>query len=122
MTYVTEDELACKCCGRYKFADDFLYILNQIREECGFPLPVTSGYRCERHPIEADKKATGRPLGAHNRGVGVDIGVSGERAHRLIEVALKHGIPRIGVNQRGAARFIHLDIDTQGPRPTIWSY
>jgi zinc D-Ala-D-Ala carboxypeptidase len=40
-------------------------------------------------------------------------------------VALKHGITGVGVNQKGGARFIHLDdLEPTGhfPRPTIWSY
>ena len=121
-SYFSDAELSCSCCNVYHFYPEFLYILNVIREECGFPLPVTSGYRCNKHPAEAAKKASGRPYGAHNRGLAVDIGVSHERAHRLIEVALAQGIPRIGINQKGEGRFIHLDIDPSLPTPTIWSY
>lgn len=121
-SYFSDQELACTCCGTYHFEPEFLYILNVIRQECGFALPVTSGYRCSKHPAEAAKKASGRPSGAHSRGLGVDIGVSHERAHRLIEVAIAHGVPRIGINQKGLGRFIHLDIDTSLLSPTIWSY
>lgn len=121
-SYFSDQELACTCCGTYHFEPEFLYILNVIRQECGFALPVTSGYRCNRHPLEARKKAANKPYGAHNRGVAVDIGVSHERAHRLLEVAVAQGIPRIGVAQKGLSRFIHLDIDPSLPTPTIWSY
>ena len=117
-SYFTDAELSCSCCGAYSFAPEFLYILNVIREECGFPLPVTSGYRCPKHPVEARKRRSG----AHCRGLAVDIGVSGERAHRLVEVALRQGVPRIGIQQKGEGRFIHLDIDSSMPNPTIWSY
>ena len=120
--YFSEAELACQHCGKYQFADEFLYILNVIREECGFPLPVTSGYRCPDHPIEAAKRAAGKPMGAHSRGLAVDLAADRSRAHRLLEVALKQGIPRIGIKQSGDGRFIHLDIDTSLPSPTIWSY
>lgn len=118
--YFSEAELACQHCGKYHFADEFLYILNVIRGECGFALPVTSGYRCDNHPIEAAKERRG----AHNRGLAVDIACHGGRAMRLIEAAVGQGIPRIGVNQRGDlnSRFIHLDIDSSLPSPTIWSY
>jgi uncharacterized protein YcbK (DUF882 family) len=116
--YFSEAELSCSCCGAYEFAPEFLYILNVIREQCGFPLPVTSGYRCPKHPVEARKRAPG----AHSRGLGVDIGVGGERAHRLLEVALAQGVPRIGIQQKGEGRFIHLDIDSSLHNPTIWSY
>ena len=117
-SYFTDSELSCSCCGVYHFAPEFLYILNVIREQCGFPLPVTSGYRCDKHPAEARKTRKG----AHSRGLAVDIAVSHERAHRLVEVAISQGIPRIGINQKGEGRFIHLDIDSSLPTPTIWSY
>ncbi len=74
--------------------------LNKIREEVGFPLPVTSGYRCTNHPIEADKRRAGRPVGAHTTGKAVDIGVSGKDAHRLCAVAIINDVPRVGVNQK----------------------
>ena len=123
MSYFTENELRCKCgCGVYFFDESVLDALNAIRGACGFPFPVHSGYRCPEHPIEAAKVASGRPVGAHSSGKAVDIGVERERAHRLIQVALEHGCPRIGVNQRGDGRFIHLDWDYTRPHPTVWSY
>lgn len=123
MSYFTEDELRCKCgCGVYYFDESVLDTLNAIRGACGFPFPVYSGYRCPDHPIEAAKEASGRPIGAHCTGKAVDIGVEGERAHRLIQSALEHGCPRIGVNQTGSGRFIHLDWDYTRPHPTVWSY
>lgn len=117
MNYFSEDELRCQHSGEYKFDSDVLKILNAIRKEFG-PMPVTSGYRCREHPIEAAKE---RP-GAHTTGKAVDIGVSRDDAYRLITVAVGHGCPRIGVNQKGSGRFIHLDWDYERPYPTIWSY
>ena len=127
MSYFSDDELRCKCgCGQLgpngQFDPHALEQLNKIREEVGFALPVTSGYRCANHPIEADKRRAGRPVGAHTTGKAVDIGVSGKDAHRLCAVAVINDVPRIGVNQKGSARFIHLDWDLSRPNPTIWSY
>lgn len=116
--YFSEDELACSHCGKYKFDPQFLAVLNSIRDRVG-PMPVSSGYRCPAHPIEA-RKSNGP--GEHSTGLAVDIAVSGWRAHRLLEVALEHGIPRIGVNQKGSSRFIHLGMNEDYPNPTIWSY
>mgnify|MGYP001160067841 FL=1 len=117
MNYFSEDELRCQHSGEYIFDKDVLKILNAIRKEFG-PMPVTSGYRCPEHPIEAAKER----VGAHTTGKAVDIGVSRKDAYRLIHVALQHGCPRIGVNQRGDSRFLHLDWDYERPYPTIWSY
>lgn len=102
------------------FDATFRELLDDIRVACGFPLPITSGYRCPHHPIELAKDEPG----AHASGQAVDIQVSGERALRLIEVALAHGITRVGINQKGphTHRFIHLDICPDLPSPAIWTY
>ena len=50
---------------------------------------------------------------------------NGENALEIIRVAQKHGIQRIGIQQKGGGRFIHLDActDEDGfPNPAIWSY
>ena len=120
MNYFSEKELSCTCCGEYNFDDGFLLVLNQIRERCGFPLVVTSAYRCPNHPIEAAKENPGE--GEHCTGMAIDIGVSHDKAHILLQVALSMGIPRIGVNQKGAGRFIHLGMSPDFPYPTVWSY
>jgi len=118
MKYFSDDELKCKHCGGLVFDDGFRRTLDAIRADCGFALSVSSGYRCPDHPIEAAKDEPG----AHASGKAVDIAVRGEKALRLIEVALAHNISRIGVNQKGDSRFIHLDADTDLPNPAIWSY
>jgi len=122
MSYFSEAELKCQHCGVYRFDEDFLRLLNVIRVSCGFPLPVSSGYRCSGHPIEAAKEHPG--TGAHCTGKAVDIQISGWKAHRLLELALEHGIKRVGVNQSGphSKRFIHLDAALDLPNPAIWSY
>ena len=130
MSYFSKEELACKHCLKlgksvddsYYFDEHFLELLNSIRSDCGFALPISSGYRCTDHPINVQKYDDGKPLGAHAFGLAVDVVVDRKKAHRLLQVALEHGVPRIGVNQKGADRFIHLDCDISLPNPTIWSY
>jgi zinc D-Ala-D-Ala carboxypeptidase len=118
MNYFSKDELKCRHCGAYEIDEEFLGILNRIRADCGFPLVVTSGYRCLDHPIEAAKPAAG----SHTTGRAVDIAVSRRQAHTLLKVALMCGITGIGVQQNGNKRFIHLDMSDKHPRPTVWSY
>lgn len=120
--YFTEEELSCSCCGKNLFDEAALAKFNAIREECGFPLPVTSAYRCVEHPIEARKIEQGRPRGAHTYGKALDLAVTGERALKLIEVSLRHGAKRIGVNQKGSGQFIHVDFCDELPSPALWSY
>lgn len=78
---------------------------------------VTSGYRCEEHPIEARKALPGE----HTTGMCVDIACRGWDAARLTELAIKHGATRIGWNQKGGKRFIHMGWSKQFPRGT-WTY
>jgi hypothetical protein len=121
-SFFSAKELTCKCgCNTIEFDLTFLATLNAIREECGFPFALSSAYRCPKHPIEARKTKPG----AHSSGKAVDIACSGERALEVIRVAQKHGISRIGIQQKGSGRFIHLDGCTEAdglPSPAIWSY
>jgi len=120
--YFKAKELTCKCgCNKVEFDLGFLATLNAIREECGFSFALSSAYRCPEHPVEARKEVKG----AHTHGKAVDILASGENALEIIRVAQKHGIQRIGIQQKGSGRFIHLDGCTEEdgfPCPAIWSY
>ena len=121
-SYFKPKELTCKCgCNIVEFDLSFLATLNAIREECDFSFPLSSAYRCPQHPIEARKEVTG----AHCTGKAVDILASGEKALEIVRVAQKHGIQRIGIQQKGSGRFIHLDGCTEDdgfPCPAMWSY
>lgn len=122
MNYFSDDELRCSCCGELVFDEAFRALLNRIRDDFARPMRITSGYRCPSHPIEARKIASGGNAGTHSLGVAVDVAVSYGDAYELISIAIAHGIKRIGVNQKGSGRFIHLDSSTEHPSPTVWSY
>lgn len=121
----TYDEFACKCgCGRNEIEDSVIDSLQSMRDQIPFPMIISSGYRCEDHPIEAKKLTTG----PHNTGLAVDIVCSGTAALLLISLAMKEeSWNGFGINQRGDMdqRFVHFD-QCEGsqhrPRPHIWSY
>lgn len=121
-SYFKPKELTCKCgCNTIDFDLLFLSTLNAIREECGFSFALSSAYRCPKHPIEARKEVAG----SHSTGKAVDVLANGENALEIIRVAQKHGIQRIGIQQKGGGRFIHLDACTEDEgfsSPAIWSY
>lgn len=120
--YFTIKEFACKHCGRNFIDPAFVFELDALRHEVGFPMPVTSGCRCPEY--NAAVSSTGRS-GPHTTGRAVDIAVSHERAYRVLRASLAMRFTGIGVHQKGGGRFIHLDNlpDAPGqPRPTIWSY
>ncbi len=101
----------------------FLAHIDELRHRCGFPFVIPSGYRT---PAYNNKVSSSGFAGAHTTGKACDVGVSGDKAYRLLEEAFKMGVfTGIGINQKGANRFIHLDTCTVAdglPRPAIWSY
>ena len=114
----TATEFNCSHCGDNKMTPDFMAKLQALRTAYGKPMRITSGYRCPKHPIEAKKAAPG----AHASGCACDIGVEGAEAHKLLTLAMAAGFTGIGVQQKGAGRFLHLDTLTGATRPTVWSY
>lgn len=116
------EEFACHHCGANLIDDDFVTDLDDLRHHLGFALPISSGYRCPEY--NARVSSTGR-TGPHTTGRAADIEISRERAYLVLQTALMMKFSGIGVNQKGAARFIHLDNLPNAPgqpRPTIWSY
>jgi zinc D-Ala-D-Ala carboxypeptidase len=115
----SSSEMKCQHCGAEGISTKLMDKLQSMRTEYGKPMRITSAYRCPKHPIEAKKSTPG----AHALGIAADIGVEGQEAHRILELAFKHGFTGIGVQQKGSSRFIHLDVrDGELPTPVVWSY
>ena len=101
--YFRNAELNCNCCGFLIFSEDFRCILNDLREYCGHPFYITSGYRCEKH----NTKVGGSPTSYHLEGRAVDISrhnMNGEQLRKLIQTALNHDLT-VGI----ASSFVHID-------------
>lgn len=118
-------EFACKCgCNTNEIKDSFIDVLQEIRTKVGSPLVISSGYRCDKHPIEAAKPAPGE----HNDGTCADIRVSYRTAFEVNKAASNQPkVTAIGVSQKGdeGGRFLHIGIGpakSGRPRPHIWSY
>lgn len=121
--YFTEDELKCSHTGRCEMDDEFMWMVDQLREAYGKPLRVTSAFRDSSHPVEARKAKPG----THTFGRAIDLAVHGANAYEVIRIAQTIGFTGIGAAQKGpiATRFIHLDNlreDDGFPRPWVWSY
>lgn len=118
--HFTMEELTCHCgCGRMEMNDAFMQKLVAVRKELGFPLRVTSAFRCENSPYEKNKKKPG----THNLGRAVDITISYANAIKFLRVAFKHDlINGLGVYQpqgkHDVIRFIHVDDCDE----RIWHY
>ena len=114
----TPSEMACRCSncdGAAKMSHDFMMKLQAIRDDV-WPLAITSGYRCPRHPEETRKANPG----AHAQGKAADIGTTNSaQRFKILEAALKHGMIGIGT----AKSFIHVDDGhAYATRPAQWSY
>lgn len=99
------EEFNCHCCGKGgdKMNPKLLELLEQIREEVGEPVVITSGYRCAKH----NKACGGKPKSQHKLGNAADIQVKGlapHELHRLIE--RKFNPPGLG----GYPTFVHVDV------------
>ena len=46
--------------------------VDELRDRCGFPFVITSGYRSPQHPIEAKKDVPG----THAQGIAADIKIT----------------------------------------------
>ena len=111
--YFDIKEFDCSETGENDMKPEFIHSLDELREQCGFPFTITSGYRSERHSIEAAKQTPG----THARGIAADIAVAnGAQRRALIKHAMELGFGGIGV----AKTFVHVDIRTT--EPVVWAY
>ena len=95
--------------------ESFLFMLDELRERCGFPFTITSGYRSVNHTAERHKPAAKK--GTHTRGIACDIAVSnGVERMKIVKEALDMGFGGIGV----AKSFVHVDMRTT--TPVMWTY
>lgn len=115
--YFTDEEFACKCgCGKADVSSDLVARLDQLREQLGRPIVISSGFRCESH----NAAEGGVSDSAHTHGLAVDIKVSSgqERFEVLAKVIRGYMFKRIGI----AKTFIHVDIDDSKPQMVVWTY
>jgi uncharacterized protein YcbK (DUF882 family) len=109
------EEFNCTHTNANEMDEAFLHRLDELREKCGFPFKITSGYRDASHPNEVVKAAPG--TGTHCQGIAADIAVSnGVERMNIVHEALKMGFGGIGI----AKSFIHVDDRTT--TPVLWTY
>jgi len=88
--------------GATGIKDEFVHRLDELREACGFPFTITSGYRSPQHSKEIVKAQPGQ----HTKGVAADIRINGGvQRRRLVQEAIKLGFNGIGP----AKTFVHVD-------------
>lgn len=103
----------CSETGEMGISEAFVTRLDQLRETCGFPFRITSGYRSPRHSVEARKPKPG----THTQGIAADIACwEPWKRFVLIRHAMILGFKGIGV----AKTFVH--VDTREGTPAVWTY
>lgn len=116
--YDTDALLACSCCQAKGMEESFLEIMDEIREEVGTPLFVTSGYRCPIHNYNVSSTGT---TGPHTTGRAIDIRCTDSRLRYKLT---KAGLDR-GMRVTPAKSFIHFDDLNNHPdydKDVMWWY
>lgn len=67
--YFNRTEYICKCCGKGTLEEDTLKLLDEIREDFGEAISITSGFRCVKH----NSKVGGEKNSQHVLGKAADI-------------------------------------------------
>jgi len=113
--YFKLEDFECSETGENNISHDFVHRLDDLREACGIPFYITSGFRSKEHSVEKRKAKPG--TGTHARGIAADIAVQGgvERL-LLVEKALELGFKGVGV----AKGFVHVDM--RDTTPVLWCY
>lgn len=115
--YFALSEFNCQETNQNEMCPKFLERLDALREACGFPFVITSGFRSPNHSNERHKEKAG----THAQGIAADIKVnSGVQRFRIVQEAISMGFSGIGV----ASSFVHVDIrDLDGNEsPVMWTY
>lgn len=111
--YFDIKDFDCQETGNNEMSNAFIRRLDALREVCGFPFYISSGYRDPTHSIEKAKKVPGK----HSEGIAADIVVNGGAQRRQIVVhATAMGFGGVGV----AKTFVH--VDTRDTTPVLWCY
>ena len=123
----TFDEMACKNCshcgGISDMNEDFMMKLQQLRDACGFALPVNSGYRCFQKNIDCKGHPNSGHLDQDGQGsMAADLRVERNQARTVIRKAIEMGFS-VGIQQKGNSRFVHVDTKPRkSGNANLWSY
>jgi uncharacterized protein YcbK (DUF882 family) len=115
--YFKCEDFDCSHTGLNKIQPELVEKLDELRESCGFPFIITSGYRDPSHPEEIKKKKAG----THSQGIAADIKVAnGAQRYAIVKHAIALGFNGIGV----ANSFIHVDLrKCNANAPSVmWKY
>lgn len=120
MKELTDQELACKCCGKVKFDNNSKEKHEKLIYFLSWHPGISSACRCLNHNKEIGSKDTSAhvfTVEINSTGIDYKIKNSWER-YEVVAAAIKAGFRRIGV----AKTFVHVDDQPDKPKPLIWLY
>lgn len=108
-----KEEFQCGCGCGIRMNREFVLLLDSLRARLGFPVVITSGYRCSRH----NKAIKGSPRSQHLKGKAVDIRIkdSGHR-YKVLKEVFEMNFAGIGIGDG----FLH--IDDRDTNLVAWTY
>ena len=106
------EDFDCQETGENEMDVEFIKGLDHLRQTCGFPFVITSGFRSLEHSVEK-KKSKG---GTHTMGIAADIRVSGGAQRMAI---VKHA-SSLGMSVGVAKTFVH--VDSRKSEQMCWCY
>lgn len=107
------DEFACKDgCGSDSISLLLVNRLQQVRDEIGQPITITSGLRCRKH----NEAEGGNAFSAHLSGHAVDISCTHSNKRKILLPVLCKFFRRVGPKEF----FIHVDIDPTKDQDVLW--
>lgn len=113
--HFTEQELACKHCGKNECTLELVQALELLRKEVGNkPVIVNDAYRCPEH----NAKVGGVPDSQHVLGNAADIMVMGMDAATLYDHAMRITAIK-GLGRDDHKNYVHVDVRDHFAR---WCY
>ena len=112
-----------------KMDKTFLLFLDELRNRCGFPFKITSGFRTKSHHEDLTKRGYKTiKNSAHLEGKAADVAITDSYKRALfvafaLELASELDLPfRLGIAGKDKGNFIHIDISEKLSSPKIWIY
>lgn len=115
-------EFDCPCdnCSQTFIDDELVLKLQELRDVLGFPLKITSGYRCDHHQEELKEMGFETAVGKsqHQEGRAADVKTGHHLGVEIEEAARSVGFRAVGVGKSWA----HVDLRDERDRRWTYSY
>ncbi|MCQ2581870.1 MAG: D-Ala-D-Ala carboxypeptidase family metallohydrolase [Alphaproteobacteria bacterium] len=119
MKYFSMNEFTCNCCDELPESGMnpvLLEKLDRLRELCGFPILVSSGYRCPIH----NQEVGGVKNSQHVQGCAADIYCYYLSVDDLADLAAEVGFD--GIGRYYDREFVHVDCRSNGLEPNCYQW